>query len=166
MSWVSPKLKEGKSPVEGGRGVFARTNIKKGEVLTVYGGYVFDIKKFKNLSEYLKDFPYHVSDKLLFGPIRNQEIGIGEFYNHSCEPNAGFRDCITLVAINNIKRGEEITFDYAMCMTSNILNLRCQCGKKNCRKKIRGSDWKIPALQKRYKEYFIPFITEKIKKLK
>ncbi len=64
--------------------------------------------------------------------------------------------------MRDIKKGEEITFDYAVCMTSNILNMHCLCGKNNCRKLITGDDWKIEELQKKYAGYFQPYIQEKI----
>ncbi|MBA4318325.1 MAG: SET domain-containing protein-lysine N-methyltransferase [Flavobacterium sp.] len=166
MSWVNSNLKKGKSTTKGGRGVFAKNKIKKGEILVVYGGYVMTIKEFETLPEELKEFSYHISDDLLFGPIRKEDVGMGEYFNHSCHPNAGFRDVITLVAIKNISKDEEVTFDYATCMTSEILKIECGCGKKNCRKKITGNDWKKPELHKKYEGYFQPYIQKKIDKIK
>lgn len=166
MSWVSPKVKTGRSGVEGGRGAFAREKIKKGEILTVYGGYIMNRKQFDRLPEELKEFPYHVTDNLLFGPLSKKDVGAGEMFNHSCEPNAGFKETIKLAAMRDIGKGEEITFDYAVCMTSSILNFKCLCGKKNCRGTIKGSDWKKEYLQKKYKGYFMPYIQEKIDRLK
>ena len=37
-----------------------------------------------------------------------------DFINHSCDPNCGFTNANTLVAIRSIGPGESITFDYAM----------------------------------------------------
>ncbi len=39
-----------------------------------------------------------------------------DFVNHSCEPNAGFKNSpISLVAMRNIKRGEEV-FHISICL--------------------------------------------------
>lgn len=166
MSWVSPKVRGGKSSINGGRGVFADEDIKKGEILTIYGGYVINLKEFQSLSDELKEFPYHISEKLLFGPTKKKDVGISEYFNHSCQPNAGFRDSITLVAMRDVNKNEEITFDYATCMTSDILNFKCSCGKNNCRNIITGNDWRKTELQNKYKGYFIPYIQDKIDKIK
>lgn len=165
LSQHNPKLEIKECQPSGGLGVFARRVIKKGEILTIYGGYIMTKNQFRNLPKKLQHFPYHISDELLFGPIHHKQISLGECYNHSCNPNAGFRDHLTLVAMRNIRTGEEVTFDYAICMTSGILSLNCVCGSQNCRHRIKGTDWKIPKLQKKYRGYFQPYIWEKIKNL-
>lgn len=162
MSWVNQKLQVGISKIGEESGVFTVEKIKKGDVLSVFGGYVINIDEFENLSETLKKFSYQVSDTLLFGPVKEEDIEICEYFNHSCCPNAGFKDTITLVAMRDIEVCEEITFDYATCMTSSILDMECLCGRRECRKRITGEDWKRKDLQERYKEYFVPYIKEKI----
>ena len=161
MSWISPKIKSSLSNICD-KGVFSQKKIKKDEILVIFGGYIMNTEEFLSLSEELQKFPYHISENLLFGPIKKEDVAVGEYFNHSCDPNAGFEDKITLVAMRDIEEGEEITFDYAICMTSNILNMRCLCGNNNCRKLITGDDWKIEELQKKYAGYFQPYIQKKI----
>lgn len=48
---------------------------------------------------------------------------------------------------------------------SSKFELKCKCGSKNCRKIIRGDDWKIKKLQKKYKGYFSDYLQKKIDKL-
>lgn len=88
-----------------------------------------------------------------------------DYFNHSCKPNSGFRGQIILVAMRDIKIGEEITIDYAMitCKSKNARNYRfkCLCNSKKCRGIITNNDWKSPILQKRYKGYF-QFYLQKI----
>jgi hypothetical protein len=36
------------------------------------------------------------------------------FINHSCDPNVGFAGDIVLVAMRDIRQGEELTADYAL----------------------------------------------------
>lgn len=65
-------------------------------------------------------------------------------FNHSCAPNAAIIGVDTLVAIREIRRGEEISFDYSLTQWEDDRNwpgyadwvLRCACGAKTCRKKI------------------------------
>ncbi len=163
LSWVNPFLEVGKTK-KYGNGVFAKKNLKKDEVLTVFGGYVIPIDEFKKLSVEMQEYAYQISENLLFGPVSENEVCISEYFNHSCNPNAGFRDQLTLVSMKDINVGEEITFDYAVCMTSDILDLKCLCESDDCRKYIKGNDWKKTELQKKYNGYFQPYIREMIDK--
>lgn len=166
MSWVDEKL-EAKETGLYGMGVFAVEDIEKGMVLAVFGGYVFNETDLRSLPELVQKYPFQVAENLFFGPIREEDLNnsIGECFNHSCDPNAGFRDKITLVAIEDIKMGEQVTFDYAMCMTSDIVNMDCSCGVEWCRRKITSNDWMIPELQGKYEHFFQPYIKEKIKNI-
>jgi uncharacterized protein len=47
-------------------------------------------------------------------------------------------------------------------MTSSIVDMKCFCGSKICRGKVKSYDWKITELQKRYRGYFQPYIQDKI----
>ena len=112
------------------------------------------------MTEKLKHFHYQIQDNpvLLYGPVTEDQIGIGDYVNHSCNPNAGFAGTIHLVAIHEIQAGEEITFDYAMCMTNSFGNMECSCQSADCRQYITGDDWQIESLQIKYQGYFQPYI--------
>jgi len=61
--------------------------------------------------------------------------GIPERYvNHCCESNTRVRGQSD-IAIKSIKKGEEITSDYSKDAT--VLNFKCLCKSKNCKKYIR-----------------------------
>ncbi|PIN96683.1 SET domain-containing protein-lysine N-methyltransferase [Candidatus Pacearchaeota archaeon CG10_big_fil_rev_8_21_14_0_10_31_9] len=56
------------------------------------------------------------------------------FINHSCSPNAEFDikgGKVWIVAIKNIKKGEEITYDYGYDL-ENWHEHPCKCGSENC----------------------------------
>jgi hypothetical protein len=89
-------------------------------------------------------------------------IGEGDYVNHSCNPNAGLSGQIGLVAMRDIKIGEEVCFDYAMSDTMPYDEFNCGCGSKNCRRTVGGNDWQKPVLQKRYAGYFAPHVQRKI----
>lgn len=168
LSWTNPKLAKHRFGGQKGYGVIAQTRIRRGEILSLFGGYAMTTQEFCLLPQDLQDFAYHVADDLLFGPVSRRQLTISEYYNHSCNPNAGFKDSITLVAMRTIRPGEEVAFDYCMCMSSPILRFGCACGggDTQCRRIIRGSDWKNPALQARYAGYFVPYLRDKIARLK
>lgn len=77
--------------------------------------------------------------------------------NHSCNPNAysKYKNLKQkyVVALKPIKKGEEITVDYAIDAADNW-KMKCYCGSKNCRKIIYGDYFKLPKkLQKEYWSY-------------
>jgi len=73
-------------------------------------------------------------------------------FNHSCDPNAGIRKNSELFALRDIKKGEEITFDYSVTIAPTKWHMKCKCGLKNCRK-ILGDVLSISKKQlKKYKE--------------
>ena len=163
FSWLTKKAR--KISISHGFGIFATENIEGGERVIVFGGYVITSEQFNALSEKLKSFPFQISNDLYFGLSKISEVEDADYLNHSCEPTCGFSGEITIVAMRNIKKGEEITIDYAMCINSkNISPMRCVCGSKICRKIITSDDWKRKDLQKRYRGFFEPFLRLKIKK--
>jgi SET domain-containing protein len=173
ISWVSPKLRSGRTRGRG-VGVFTRSNIKSGERVIVFGGFAVDIAKLRKLKDdhdpaydLAITVGYQVADDIVYTPIHRDQLSIAEYLNHSCDPNCGFRGQLDLVAIRNIERGDEISIDYAMAVTTDLFlfKTRCMCNAVACRKRLTSNDWKIPALQKRYRGYFQPYIQEKIKRL-
>ena len=84
-----------------------------------------------------------------------QQHGVGEL-NHCCDPNLGWADETTLVAIRDIGAGEELTLDYATVIADEDFVMMCHCETYRCRQVIEGTDWKIPQLQKRYAGHWSP----------
>ena len=69
-----------------------------------------------------------------------------------------------MTATRDIKKGEEVTYDYAMTDADYDYSFKCNCGSKDCRKVITTNDWKSPALRRRYKGYFSWYVQGKIDK--
>ena len=170
-TWLNPEL-EVRDTGRYGKGVFVKKNVKKGERLAIFGGDVMFIEELKNLPGELRDHPMQIEERFVLGISRiATEPEDTDFFNHSCEPNAGFKGQIFLVAMGNIKKNEEITFDYAMVLSKSVgsdvvFEMACECGKKNCRKRITEDDWKLPELRKKYNGYFSEYLQEKIDKEK
>ncbi len=166
LNWLSPKITLSES-VQCGRGQIAKEKIFKDEILVIFGGHVMTMAEFYELPPELQEFPYQISEEpdLLFGPASLDELSNGEYFNHSCDPNTGFTSEIHLVAMRDIPQGEELTFDYAMCTTADFGDMACNCGAALCRGFIKGSDWRLSAIQLKYKGYFMPYIAAKIAQL-
>lgn len=172
-----PKIKRGKKIYEKkpglGFGVYAKENIKKNSTLFVMGGYILTIDDENKLSGMVADKPIEVSEEFSIGPRKESDISLmpQHYVNHSCDPNTGFKGQIFMVAMKNIKKGEEIVYDYAMIMHTNdksnsYFQFDCVCGSRNCRKVIGENDWKKKDLQKKYNGYFQYYLQEKISKQK
>jgi len=168
-SYLSDKVKVYSSGIHR-KGVFARKPIKKGEIIAVWGGYIITQKEFDRLAKKrfknIDDYATKIADQFYMVSCKQGGLEDDDFFNHSCNPNAGIKGNILMVAMRNIKAGEEVTYDYAMTDADFDYSFQCSCGSPNCRKRITTKDWKIPALQRRYKGYFSWYIEEKIKKLK
>lgn len=72
------------------------------------------------------------------------------FINHSCEPSTGIVDCRVLVALRDIKTGDEIRFDYSTTMEENHWTMKCRCGVASCRGVVEDFRRLHPATQKVY----------------
>ncbi len=165
-SWLNPKLLVRRSNVHK-RGVFAKRDIKKGERLAIFGGDIMLIDEIDSLPASVQEYPMQIEERFVLGSRNAQDPEDADFFNHSCEPNSGFRGQIFLVAMRHIRAGEEITFDYAMVVSKSVgsdivFEMKCKCGAKGCRNKITEDDWQMPELQEKYRGYFSEYIQEKI----
>jgi SET domain-containing protein len=90
-----------------------------------------------------------------------EAVGPGPL-NHSCDPNLGWADDHTLVAIRDIAVADELTIDYATVITDPDFAMMCHCETYRCRQMIEGNDWQIPQLQKRYAGRWSPAVQRRI----
>lgn len=96
------------------RGIFAKSDIKKGEIIETCPVIVIPLKDQK-----LIDRTFVFNYYFRWGS-RNQPalaLGYGALYNHSYTPNARYdqnvkKKIIVFKAIRNIKKGEEILTNY------------------------------------------------------
>ena len=144
-----------------GRGVVAERNFKQGEVIAIWRGSIITERKVIALSDSERSQLLQVDEDTFL--VTNKALLTVDYINHSCEPNCGFTDSTTLVAMREIATGEAITFDYAMSDTKTIFAFDCWCGSAKCRKKISGDDWRLADLQKRYSGWFAPHVARLIK---
>lgn len=159
-SYLSPKLELRSVADKGGHGLFACQPLDKDETLAVWGGIVVPDENLGAFSDYARTHGLQVDDALYLLPLTEDDPA--DYFNHSCNPNAGLLGQITLVAMRPIAVGEEICFDYAMSDSNPYDEFECECGSPQCRKEIRADDWKRLDLQDRYRGFFSPYLQKKI----
>lgn len=161
--WRSPKIDVHASPIEG-RGMFANSDIERGEKLIVFAGDYTD-KAGADEAREKNMLVMQWDDDLYSCEVRGADDGY--FINHSCDPNVWMADAYTLIAKSDIKTGEEITADYAVWEADEnfISGWVCNCGPSLCRGRVTGNDWKKPDLQKRYQGHFSPLLNKRIQRL-
>ena len=164
-SYISPKAGFKKSRIHG-LGLFAVKPIRKGEIVAIKGGHIFHENEIRRMEAESDESYIQIEDEFYIGAMNKQEVkGNKLFLNHSCDPNLGIRGQITFVAMRNIKAGQELTYDWAVENAwKGVWKLKCNCGAKNCRRYLRGRDWQLGHLQKKYKGFFSAYIQEKIYK--
>ena len=143
-----------------GKGIFAKENIKKGEIVFVKGGHILTRDQIYSSGVINNYFP--ISDNYFLGATnKEEEEKIKLYQNHSCNPNVGLHGEITFVAMRDINKDEELTVDYAF-IDNEDYSFNCTCGADNCRKTVTGYDWKIKELQDKYYDYFAQYLKDKI----
>lgn len=163
-SYRTPKAEIKPSPIHG-RGLFAKKPIKKGEIAGIRTGHIVDKKIFEKSA--IKGSEAQIAENFYLVALTPQEYeDTLLFVNHSCQPNLGFKGDVVLVSLRDIKKGEELTADYSTCISDIYFHLLCNCGEANCRKIIRGDDWKKKEIQNKYGNYFSTYLLEKMRKLK
>ncbi len=153
-----------------GIGVFAVVEIKKGEIVAD-GIPVEDFSEtipwedFKHLNvevqEKVKSFC--VGTPKGFVPPENMDfnkLSIEWYFNHACNGNLGFDENGNFIAIKNIKKGEELTYDYGLVESYPYFIMMCECKGRKCRKLITGNDWKSIIKDKNKNKYLHPFLVE------
>ena len=82
--------------------------------------------------------------------------------NHSCEPNAGFRDGLVLVARRDIGSEEEITWDYSTAIDEeDFPGFACSCGATACRGAVRSFRHLDPDTRERLRGWLLPYLHAK-----
>jgi SET domain-containing protein len=163
FSYLSPKLENRPNREKGNCGVFARQQVKKGELISLWGGRIISADKVNRNMENFTQQVLQIEDYFY---LMTPSMEPADCFNHSCDPNVGLTGQIGLIAMRDIKVGEEICLDYAMCDGSNYDEFACSCGVPGCRGRVTGEDWKRPELWERYEGYFSPYLQRRIAELK
>lgn len=158
-SIISPKVEVRSGGIDK-KGMFAKEDIAKGEIVYIKGGHILTKNEIFSSSVINSYLP--ISDNFYIGAISpEEEMDVKLYNNHSCDPNCGMHGEITFIALKDISAGEELTIDYAF-IDNEDYSFECQCGSPKCRHIVTGFDWKIKALQEKYYHYFAQYLKDKI----
>jgi uncharacterized protein len=143
--------------------------IREGETVEVVGGVLMDEEEFHAFVRKTPRFNAIQVDEGLH-LVEHPEVTErrqGGSLNHSCDSNLWMANEVTLVARRDIAADEELTVDYALHTVDPDweLDSPCNCGSALCRGTVRGSDWRLPEVQERYRGHFSPFINERIARI-
>jgi SET domain-containing protein len=113
-----------------GKGVFAARDFKKGEMVLKLEPKEITKKEAEKVSSREAHYLWHFGKKyFLMQPP-------GRYVNHSCDANTTVRKNCD-VAKRDIKKGEEITSNYARARATKRTAFVCKCGSKNCKGMVR-----------------------------
>ena len=130
-----------------GRGGFASRNIAAGERIVEYGGERISWKEADTRYDDDAQRRHHTflfavtSRTVIDGAVQGNDA---RFINHSCDPNCepiAFGDHMWIVAVRDIRPGEELAYDYAIELDEPHTPARkrrfpCACEARNCRGSI------------------------------
>ena len=147
-----------------GRGVYAKKNIHKGTRIIEYVGKKISKEKsnqiYEKQLELHKKNPNNTGSVYIFDVDENHDLDGDVWYNraklvnHSCSPNCEAltedNGIIALYAKKNIRKGDELSFNYGYHVDCHE-DHPCRCGSKNCVGHIVAKDqWS--ELKKRLKD--------------
>jgi hypothetical protein len=134
-------------------GLFARAPVREGEVVSIIGGDVMTNAEFEAFAASATRYnaiqigqDAHLVEAV---EVTAREEGS---LNHARDSNLWMTDEVTLAARRDIGAGEELTVDYALFTALPVVVIEvCRCGSPVCRGTVTGDDWRLPALQERYR---------------
>ena len=119
-----------------GRGLYAKKDIKEGTRIVDYVGKIITKKQTEETERFDNSKPiylfnlnkkYDMDGDVSWNPAR--------LINHSCSNNCDYNGTglkLWLIAIKDIKKGEEITADYGFGYDEDYKQFPCKCRSKNC----------------------------------
>ena len=136
------------------RGVYAAQNIKEGKIIIYYKGKIITKRETEKNPKYDNDkaiYLFNLNSRYdLDGDFENNDARL---INHTCNPNcevAGKGLKLWIFALRDIKKGEELSYDYGFGFDEDFKQFPCKCRAKNCCGYIvrEGSRWRIKKTKK------------------
>ena len=131
------------------RGLYASKDIKPGTKIIDYIGKLITKKEAQKNTKFdnSKDiYLFNINEKYdLDGDFK---WNTARLINHSCNPNCeveGEGLKLWISSLREIKKGEELTYDYGFGYDEDYKQFPCKCGSMNCVGYIvrQGSRWRI-----------------------
>ena len=137
------------------RGLYAATNIKRNTKIIEYKGKIITVKETEKNPKFDNNkaiYLFNLNKKYdLDGDFK---YNTARLINHSCDPNCevdGVGLKLWIYAVKDIKKNEELTYDYGFSFDKDYKDFPCRCGAKKCVGFIVNSQsrWRIKKLKKR-----------------
>ncbi|MDB3872844.1 SET domain-containing protein-lysine N-methyltransferase [Pelagibacteraceae bacterium] len=130
-------------------GLFAKGDINKGEKVIEYKGKKFTHKQVEENDRYDNSkaiYLFTLNERYVLDG--DTKTNTAKYINHSCDPNCEvdiIKGKIWIIAIKDIKKGDELSYDYGFGYDADFRQFPCKCGSKNCCGYIVRDDqrWRI-----------------------
>lgn len=133
-----------------GRGIFTTREFAAGQTVFEVTGRLITCDEDEDVDDETRSNAYRYDENLYLSPKGR----IGDFLNHSCNPNARVvkkGKKLFIEAIKTILPGKEVLIDYStITAADDTWKMKCNCGSAKCRKNI-GSFRSLPKeIKQRY----------------
>ena len=130
-------------------GLFAKSDINKGEKVIEYKGRKFTHKQVEENDRFDNSkaiYLFTLNERYVLDG--DTKTNTAKYINHSCDPNCEvdiIKGKIWIIAIKDIKKGDELSYDYGFGYDADFRQFLCKCGSKNCCGYIVRDDqrWRI-----------------------
>lgn len=127
-----------------GYGIYAKQPIAAGETIFYGEGRAQRLITRRYVEEnwdedqkaIFRRYAYPVSDEVFL--LWDDEPSGWAPQNHSCDANT-ICSGLNVIATRDIKKGEELTLDYAFFLDNHTESFQCRCGSPKCRGRISGT---------------------------
>ena len=157
--WADTRVVARASAIDG-TGLFAVDDVDPGETLLRLGGRLVNsaelaVAMANVINEpdaaYVDTVTVYEDAHLILPPNT-----LLHFANHRCEPNLWHSGPYDIVARGPIIAGDELTIDYGTNSGAPGFEMHCRCGSGLCRGVVSSDDWRLDALQGRYRDHWTP----------
>jgi SET domain-containing protein len=124
-----------------GQGLFAAQDIAKGTRIIAYIGEKITRRESARRLEAGNAYIFHLNYR--YALDGETLTNMARYINHSCDPNCEVEktnDILWIVALRDIKEGEELSYDYGYTL-EHYKDNPCNCGAKNCCGYILGQQY-------------------------
>ena len=139
------------------QGLVATKDIKRDTKVIEYKGRLISKKETESNEKFDNDkhiYLFNINKK--YDLDGDYKYNIARLINHSCNPNCevtGKGTKLWITSIKNIKKEEELSYDYGFGFDEHYKDFPCKCGSSNCCGFIvrEGSWWRISRIKKKLK---------------
>ena len=130
-------------------GLYANCDILKGTKIIEYKGKIISVNKSKTDPKFDNEkaiYLFNINKR--FDLDGDFKFNIARLINHSCNPNCevfGEGLKVWVYAMKDIRKGDELSYDYGFSYDENFRQYPCNCRSKKCVGYIvrEGSRWRI-----------------------